>query len=123
MFPTHRLTTNRSNPYLAPGRALKVGIGARSRSPSTPARGRRGVVANLIGSGRRWDRRGPIFTTGSRHRSTRNDLFNRIKQFAFSDSRPALPAPLRRHAPTRARSPRSARSREMTDYLHVYSNP
>ena len=83
VFPTHRLTTNRSNPYLAPGGALDVASALKS-FPIDACPGASRVVANLISSGPLGPT-GPTFTTRFPPPIDPNDLFNRIKHFGFSD--------------------------------------
>jgi phospholipid/cholesterol/gamma-HCH transport system substrate-binding protein len=120
VFPTHRLTTNRSNPYLAPGGALDVASALKS-FPIDACPGASRVVANLIDTGPLGPT-GPTFTTRFPPPIDPNDLFNRIKHFGFSDGTSSADAAA---PPCTNQGPQASIGQipEMTDYLHVYSNP
>jgi phospholipid/cholesterol/gamma-HCH transport system substrate-binding protein len=120
VFPSHRLTTNRANPYFAPGGALDVGSGLKSFPvDACPGAGR--VVANLISAGPLGPT-GPVFSTRFGPPIDPNDLFNRIKHFGFNDgtSSGTTAAP-----PCSNQGPQQSigQTSEQTDYLHVYSSP
>jgi phospholipid/cholesterol/gamma-HCH transport system substrate-binding protein len=120
VFPSHRLTTNRSNPYFAPGGLLDVGSGLKS-FPIDACPGASRVVANLISAGPLGPT-GPVFTNRFPAPIDTTDLFNRIKHFGFNDgtSSATTAAP-----PCTNQGPLASIGQipEMTDYLHVYSSP
>jgi hypothetical protein len=79
------------------------------------------VVANLIDTGPLGPT-GPTFTTRFPPPIDPNDLFNRIKHFGFSDGTSSADAAA---PPCTNQGPQASIGQipEMTDYLHVYSNP
>jgi len=121
VFPDHRLSTNRANPYFAPGGLNDLGSGGLKSFPvdSCPGAGR--VVANLIPDGADGPT-GSVFTTRFPSPIDTQDLFARIKHFGFSDGNSSADA---KAPPCTNQGPQDSIGRipEMTDYLHVYPSP
>jgi hypothetical protein len=119
IFPNHRLTTNRANPYFEPGGALKVASGLQSFGiDACPGATR--VTATFPAAA--------DATFNARFPAPPNNptLFDLIKKYAFSDKTNSanVPAP-----PCVNQGPQSAIGQipaldpSATSYLHVYPNP
>jgi virulence factor Mce-like protein len=119
-YPLNRLTTGRSNPYVEPGGALKVGSGGLSSFPIDLCPGGTRVIANLNPA----DAANPIFinrfTPGDIPGAL--DLFTRMQQYAFNggvtSATTGAPPCVNQGAQPSIGSPF-----ENTNYLHVYPNP
>jgi virulence factor Mce-like protein len=113
----NRLTTNRSNPYVEPGGALKVATGLESFAVDACPGGTR-INANLLPT----TPTDPIFVNRF-PLADPTDLFNRIVNFGFNGglASGAVPAP-----PCTNQGPQQSIATtipELTNYLHVGDNP
>jgi phospholipid/cholesterol/gamma-HCH transport system substrate-binding protein len=114
----HRLTYSRTNPYIAPGGALKIASGL-DTFDTRPCSSPPGVVAQLapdatyLGS--------PFFTNRATF-ETPEDLLAQLKKTAFKgqSTTAGLPAPPCNKQPPQ---PSVGQIPELTDYTHVYRNP
>ena len=120
VFPDDRLQINRSNPYVAPGGALKRPLDSfETRFCATPP----GVVASLDpATPTNPDFEARVTLPGT----TPEDLFDRLATFAFNDNT-GLPnlstnnvvaPPCNKQAP----QPSIGEIPELTDYTHVYQS-
>jgi phospholipid/cholesterol/gamma-HCH transport system substrate-binding protein len=121
VFPEHRLTTNRANPYFAPGALSDLGSGGLKSFPVDSCPGANRVVANLISDGTDGPT-GSVFTTRFPPPIDTQDLFTRIKHFGFSDGTSSADA---KAPPCINQGPQQSIGQipELTDYLHVYPSP
>ena len=117
-FTSHRLAYSRANAYVAPNSALNVVNGLQTFD-TRPCASPPGVVAQL-GPDSSYTSN-PFFTNRATFDSPQ-DLLDEIKKFPFGGqtSTSSLPSPPCTKQP---QQPSIGRISDMSDYLHVYSNP
>jgi phospholipid/cholesterol/gamma-HCH transport system substrate-binding protein len=114
----HRLTYSRTNPYIAPGGALKI-AGGLDTFDTRPCGSPPGIVAELAPDATYLG--DPAFTNRATFDSPQ-DLLAELKKTAFldKDSTADLPAPPCNKQPAQ---PSIGEIPELTDYTHVYQEP
>jgi phospholipid/cholesterol/gamma-HCH transport system substrate-binding protein len=114
----HRLTYSRTNPYIAPGGALKI-ANALDTFDTRPCASPPGIVAELAPDATYLS--SPLFTNRATFESP-EELLAELKKTAFRQqtSTAGLPAPPCNKQPAQ---PSVGQIPELTDYTHVYRNP
>jgi phospholipid/cholesterol/gamma-HCH transport system substrate-binding protein len=117
VYPTNRLTTNRSNPYVEPGGALKVASGLES-FPIDACPGGTRVTSQLLAT----TPTDPVFINRFPPPIDPNELFTRIQRYAFNQQ---LTSAGTAAPPCVNQGPQSAIGSipELTNYLHVREVP